>query len=152
MTNIMTPETIDWPLEARRIRQAFGLQGLCLFKPWYEGARQFQMDGNSLVPLGDNAKLFVAYEGVMKFTIWRSNGFDPSIGLDRASELDTYIGLTYDGKVRGQTFAGRYSNTLAKGLFHLDLLTPEVEAALKVSVSAHEKAEWTLEYERHYGF
>ncbi len=131
----MTLETIDWELEAERVKRAFGLKGEARFKLWYDLARQFQLDGNSLVPLGESEQLIIAYEGVMKFTLWR-NG-----------EFDTYIGIDFEGKRRGQTFAGRGCHTIAEGLFHLGLLTPEIEAALGMDISHHQRAEWILEYD-----
>ena len=59
-----------------------------------------------------------------------------------------WIEIDWNGRVKRspQHYELRPTMVLAKGLFHLDLLTPAVESALKTTISSHQKLEWTLEY------
>ena len=59
---------------------------------------------------------------------------------------ETYLGVRNNWPRIGQVPV-KANLTLAKGLFYLDLLTPEVEDLLQLSLSEHEKLEWMLEYE-----
>jgi len=123
-------ETIDWPLEAKRIGAAFGLEGECEFG--YELGR-FRLKQNNPYPrLADGSYFdcdyFVNDRLTREFTIRNYND---------GSKFSS-VWFISDGRVTAgyqPNDDAQFSRTLARGLFNLGLLTPEVEAVLNLSIS-----------------
>ncbi len=82
------------------------------------------------------------------FVLREANVLDPEIA---------FVSLNWDNSlcnsdvVRKPDKTANLAHCLARVLFNLGLLTPEVEAALEVSITAHEKLGWAREYEELYG-
>lgn len=73
-------------------------------------------------------------------------------GEEAASTIATQITMCWGSNLpSGNIFGGTDladGLILAKGLLHLDLLTPEAEVALNASIFTRQKLEWTLEFLR----
>ena len=128
----MNFETMDWEAEAERVRHAFCANDLIPFHKSASGCTiEIQTpQGGLSMQYGEDGRYFA---------------------LQGQEQIPTEISINWDGTLDGQAVCGPEtqadSDFIAKGLFHLDSLTPEVEAALQVSISNHQKLEWQLEYE-----
>jgi len=147
----MDYETIDWEAEAQRVARAFGLSEKCYFReqvpPATSSSRLYYHDlcwkdtkGGYEFPDGSGVIFICVY--VKQIGV--RYGFEREYGRANTSFL-----LNWKSKpiVRGNDAV--LVPLLAKGLFHLGLLTAEVETML--NVSNHEKLEWAREYEERYG-
>jgi len=148
----MNFETIDWEAEALRVSRAFEVEEECEFfvipPDWYdlekgetrELLHDFGLEQHNVEALGE-FELTVNYSPESRF-----------YGLE---SLDTgeaaVISIQWDGSLPRRVYRHKPTKFLVRPLFHLDLLTPEVEAALGVSISANQKLEWTQEYKARYG-
>jgi hypothetical protein len=145
-------ETTDWEVEAKRVVQAFGVKRRCAFKKMGESRLAGMYLRDKPLPFPDEPettklRLIVEYNRTeRRFTVWGHAGPKEFMKVSRR----TQIVLDWDGAVISSWLvyhdAGLPddSELLARGLFFLDLLTPEVEATLKVNVSQHQKMEWAL--------
>ena len=139
----MTYETLDWPSEAERVALAFGVVGECEFQNTglTHSLKFIDQNGTAQPVLRGEGEYVAAVEysaAGRRFSASRNY-----ISLD--SEAETRIHIGWDGSVRRVSLWLGEADFLAKALYHLGLLTPEVEAALKVSISSHQKAEWALD-------
>ena len=137
---------MDWKAEAERVARAFGLEGKCEFyrRNKHDESRYFRHLVKPYAitfphPIGET-RLRVTYD---------PNGrhFDLSNG-----SAWSLMSVGWDVRQYQLPILAFYNFHIAKALFYLDLLTPEIEDALEVSISAHEKLEWILEFEARYGF
>lgn len=132
-----------WNLESNSIRCAFGLQEDCFFEAQYRNRqthfvlRQSAWAKYPSFPyhyrddkLRFQAKYFVIDR---LFTLW-------------ADGVDTQIRIYPDAAFLTERSTLEFAPQMAEGLFKIGLLLPFVEEALKYSPSAHERLEWTLEY------
>lgn len=133
----MTYETLNWELEAQRVARAFGVEGECDWHIHNEDRRLFLADTSPYVP-------YVPFSCSEIAIAYARSGRD----FHNAS---SYLVIGFDGKIHVNEGAEKFGKPLARALFHLDLLSPAVESALGVSISHHEKLEWTLEYEARHG-
>ncbi len=170
-------ETMDWKSEAQRVMMAFDVAEECEFvdesnffgptkilslrrsrlvKFWKRFFHLFirpRIDKVDKILTQDGMLLLVSYrldtgKLLLYFTLTENK---PMTILDRAWAS---VCFSPDGSLVRELLladSNKYAVPLAKGLFHLGLLSPEIEAALKIAVSAHQKMEWTLEYEASYG-
>jgi hypothetical protein len=132
----MTFETMDWEAEAKRVARAFGLLTCTVASELHQGGVCYRAN--------DTTNEFnVSCKYTSRYQCFELERVDKNIiGLNSST-----IYLNWEGSVRTAHPDAQTTPELAKGLFHLDLLTPEVEAALQVSISNHQKIEWALEYE-----
>jgi hypothetical protein len=145
----MTYETIDWEVEAKRVARAFGVEGKVEFRQHrrLKGSQRFGVIGvrKLAVPVGEGFFVDVAYETKGRFFALadktHKNWVSLKIGWVRGD-----ISYGDSGNVE------EFSTRLARGLFHLDLLTPEVEHKLTATISAHQKMEWAGEYQQRYRY
>ena len=144
----MTYETMDWEAEAKRVAKAFNVLSACYFdydpdeakcdlcsRPAQTTASVFLTDWHQLRSSydRDEGRLFEIHKGTSNVFILIYWDGDVNQSWGKNSDLTPgYFELI---------------NMLAKGLFHMDLLTIEVEAHLQTSITVHQKLEWTLEYE-----
>lgn len=133
--------TIDWALESLKVTQAFDVRESCIFGPKWGTDRTAMEYSPVLEPLRfchiKDALLSITYRPYSRsFTIQ---------GQGRNGRIAQIMWI--DEQPISSVGDAEYSLWLAKGLFHLDLLTLEVEQALALSVSHHERLEWQLEYE-----
>jgi hypothetical protein len=136
----MAYETLNWKHEANRVAAAFGAEGECEFVEFDAGQRLLQWRGWSRIYLAGSLYFGALYDGEGRL-------FSVTEGYTDAAE----IFISWDGSVNQRPWFYKHNILLARALFHLQLLTPEVEGALNVSVTAHDKLEWTLNYrERSY--
>lgn len=144
---MMSYETIDWNAEALRVARAFGVEGEFRDGGFYDKKYLSVGEHYEAIPFtgaGYGELFSVVYTfDQMQFEVWNTWNH---------TRTDCHIG--YDGSFSDglstldkKKFPIAHRYPLARALFHLDLLTPEVEEALQVSVSAHEKMEWTMGYE-----
>lgn len=139
-----TYDTIDWQAEAQRVKRAFGVEGECEFRlENYE--RLLYEDGDEGMiyqpKIAENLYVQAAWtDSDRYFLIHQCHG-----------HKSTSIGIWDTGVLNDSPNDLTYAVPLARALFHLDLLTPEVETALQVTISHHEKLEWLREYEERYG-
>lgn len=153
-----TYETMDWDAEAKRVAAAFGLDMTAEyeFREFPEENPQTmllrQIGAPKIVLPTRPETSFEYFIGAKGRIFVLSNNGNPNNGPVGARAM-TLASLYWDGTIDITPFQldSRYSEILARALFHLDLLTPEVEQALQVSVSAHEKIEWGRECEKRNG-
>ena len=134
----MTFETMDWEAEAQRVALAFGVEAKCRFvKSNLNETMTFRptTDGQD-VKVPDGSVRVYYQSKVRSYQIFASN------------EVNAAVRFIASGGVRTRIVPRDCPavEPLARGLFYLNLLTSEVEASLQVAISAHQKAEWTLEY------
>ena len=148
-------ETMDWEAEAKRIARAFGVEGECHFEvpqhdpPAQGGSQRIPQTGFRTLRLknGDYARLA---NGVHFWCDYR-RGAGRNYWLRASLHSRLGIKVAWGGQLAFQIDDYTLAPALTKGSFHLGLLTSEIEAALKANVTAHEKLEWTREYEERYG-
>jgi len=150
--SLQTPySSIDWIAEATRVAQAFGVEGEC---HWNDSQpvglhRKLKSNGNTpVVNSGHFLDYFMCLTGPF-IRIWQTeNG-------DEYGNLGTQIEANLNTSNSRFTIYGNPDKAFllifARALFHLNLLTIEVENALCVIISATEKMEWGREYEERYG-
>ena len=140
MMNESSYETLDWEAEAIRMARAYGVKVECAFiETRY---------GKDFIDIATRKKAEIS-EGVVG-----TAGYSPSnrFYTVRSRSSWTVIQLSWLGEVQSAHVGKDFEvAALARAFFHLELLTPEVEAALSVSITAHEKLEWAREYEERYG-
>ena len=140
---------MDWKAEAKRIQVAFNLKTECEFVQNESGACLESVGGQKDEGiylqgeyLHDWLELLVTYSAKDRvFEISRVRTPEKLHGGSFSMVIITWDGST--SIIGGDS----YSHILARALFHLDLLTPEVEITIRATISAHEKLEWKLEYE-----
>lgn len=141
-----------WENDAARIGRAFGIQGE--FRELPEHPKRFC----KIVPDGEKPEWFFN----VKNDLWLGIIYMKDCRLLQIAENERHRVLirVHLGWRRTNFHANIIRNIegcqeaqliLAKGLYYLDFLTPELEASLGITVSAHEKLEWRLEYEARYG-
>ena len=142
----MNFDMMECEVEFERIRRAFDVAGECeiLTEGDYISLESKGEKGAKL-RLHDGAELQASYSlrsRTLGFTLWVNETFTEfELGTNYVWYSVMYNPFPeYDDS----------SLRLVKGLFHLGLLTPEIERGLRVSISAHQKLEWTLEYEARY--
>lgn len=133
----MTYETIDWEAEAKRVAKAFGIKGECVWIDVRKQAVQLVALDDLVckygIPISEDAYAVVQYsKGSRFFQIFDGS---PDVGI-----FINWQGAVWESDVIA------HGDTLAKALYHLSLLTPEVEQALGVTIDAHTKLEWELEF------
>jgi len=137
-------ETIDWEQESQRVARAFGIEEQC----------HFVME-NDLVTrklyVGEEPYIFVSRTKLIGVDYFELGHTFQAVN-PRRTKAEAFVSLDWGVSILMSQPEAELSPLLAKPLFHLGLLTPEVEAALKVTITAHQKLEWALEYERRYGF
>jgi len=150
----MNFETMDWDAEAQRVQRAFGIEPSCEFVLLREnGGRWFTVrdreEGEIIYGSLICGPLFISvnyYQNYMSFCVGMAN-------LDDEPPM-TSLKLGYDGNdifvYELSKNHPEYALLISRALFYLDLISPEVEAALQLSITAHQKLEWTLEYEARY--
>ncbi len=132
----MTFERIDWEAEALRVASAFGIEFPCQFL-------EFDSDQRLLYLQGFTSRIWLRKEGALYLTaLYDQKGRLFTVSESYADSAEIFIG--WDGSVDRRPWFYDHNLLIARALFYLDLLTPEVEAALLVSVSAHERLEWLL--------
>jgi len=139
----MDYDSIDWEVEAKRVARAFGIEEQC----------QFVLD-NDLVSrslyVGDDPYFYLSSEAIVRvdyFDLGRSfQTMNP-----RQAKAVLFVSIDWDGFILMSQAEFKLSLLLSKPLFHLGLLSPEVEAALKLTITAHQKIEWARQYEERYG-
>ncbi len=143
---------MDWGVESQRVTRAFGVKRRCVFKKMEESWLISMYLRDQPLALSDEAektklRLIVEYNlHERRFDVWGHSG--PKAFIKAARR--TQIVLGWDGTVISSWLIYHDARLpddgelLARGLFFLGLLTPEVEAALKVSISQHQKMEWAL--------
>ncbi len=135
----ITFETMDWEAEAKRVSLAFGVEEKCRFvKSSLNETMTFRplTDGQDVKVPDGSVRVYYQLK-VRSYQIFASSKISVAVRFITSGGVITRIVPKDCPAVK----------PLARALFHLDLLTPEVEAALKVNISAHQKIEWTLEYE-----
>jgi len=154
MNTETTFETLDWNAEARRVARAFGVTEECHFHTYVE---------NEPIENGDGDYPYLRLtlkDGLTEPTIFCRDDvallceYDEDIGRSYyvyAEKGVTGIRMEWDESLASLIKDSTLLPLLAKGLFYLDILTPEVEETLKITVTAHEKLEWAREYEQRYG-
>ncbi len=142
----MTFETLDYVAEAERISTAFDVKGECEFIGSDYDTMKLRQNNITQIELNtrDNLFLYCVYEKQLgrTFSIYSKSEND-SVELAQIT-VDWLRGLPYEPV--SEAIDTIHAYTLAKGIFYLDLLTPEVEAAMQVTISNHQKLEWVLEY------
>ncbi|RYZ62631.1 MAG: hypothetical protein EOP09_18600 [Proteobacteria bacterium] len=143
----MTFETMDWEDEAKRVAAAFGLEPTVHFedgdaqdlKTLYWGDRG---DAND-IHMRDGLMFIANYSTDCRF-------FEI---LGTSVSFDSWIEIGWDGEIGVPVPPKRmaYAMHLARGLFHLGLLTPKAEVDLQVTTTFHQKLEWTREYDARVG-
>jgi len=142
-------ETIDWDSEAKRIQKAFGIAGECELRElrrsdW--GRRLFLVGTKSRdVFIDDDTLLRITYDATGRFFYLADKTREDWLSFKIGWGKDEVEGVL-SGKV------DEFSTLLARGFFHLGYLSAEAELKLETTITAHEKLEWALEYERRYGF
>lgn len=126
----MIYETMDLMAEARRIARAFGVEGPV---SW------FDHDDDIVFVLENKPSLVVSYNIEGNYKIFN---FDNPLAI----WSDDCTVIREDGSAIRNHPNSENDEVLACALFHLNLLTPEIEAALNISVTSHLKLEWTLEH------
>jgi len=169
-------ETMDWDAEAKRVARAFGTRPPVQFAPLYDdSAALFRClltisdEPSMYIPISPVLSILVSYHSPAQFAHGRKYFQVHRTGtmIEGHSMASENIELNWDGSVSAdhlslhQTKSSfrddrrwhnhRYNCVLSRGLFHLNYLTPEVESLLGVSISHHQRMEWTLKYEEHYG-
>jgi len=138
----MDYKTLDWEIEAQRVMKAFGIVEPCEFKPEAVGVETdmvLRMIGTDLSPAlpwgerlgvyyGTRDRLYQAYE-------------------DDRHTVSFIASIDWEGKLTAPFYVIENALFFAKGWLYLGLLTAEIEQALEVRITAHEKLEWALEYE-----
>lgn len=133
-------DSIDWKAEATRVALAFGVKTHSYFgkSNWgYGKAMRFYISGGPRVYLEtlDTAQLIVLYSRECReFTLIKFPDGKASVSLSYSGQLIDKPSIVHS----------IYSYPLARALFLLDLLTPEVENALQTTISTHQKIEWML--------
>ena len=135
-------ETMDWKAEAERVARAFGVEGKCFFRAEYEEYVLRSVDRANK----DYFKQPLIQPRVYLLATYEAEGQYFEIYNPAAGQSTTIIiGDTIDlNRFSGDLF---FANEMARALYKLDLLTPEIEAMLKVNISAHQRLEWALEFE-----
>jgi len=148
-------ETLDWELEAQRVAAAFEVAEPCHFTHLR----------------GITSYVATERETDLNKSLLLKNGLYVDISYDRESKVFVVSEINENGYVKhsclivvgwgGPNRTVRYGkrsaqpdyilHTLAKALLFLDLLTPEVETQIGISITAHERIEWTLEHEARNG-
>jgi len=141
----MNFETVDWELEARRVAAAFGIaQGTCKFHLNSASDEQFEerclLLKNGGSANGDGFVLDIIYTRLSRYFAM----------CDNATGDLARVHILWNGELRYVKYemAPLLAEPLARALDHLDLLTPEIEAELKISVSAHQKIKWVIEHSK----
>jgi len=151
-----TFETLDWELEARRLNAAFGIEGefRAAFDDEPSGPKWLiKTIGSDAMPnmFIVNAEFWVSFYYDRKnryFTVGKIPRQSPTSFPNKKFILN-WAGTQF--RVQGSQIDIEGHWIIAKGLYHLGLLTDEIETAMQVAVSAHQKIEWTLEYESRCG-
>lgn len=133
----MTYKTIDWVAEAERVRRAFGIEEECEFK---FNRNRMELKHNNWWPEVNGAIIFISFFDDRKSFAVCDDRESSSCAIFTEKEPDVF-------RSNSEVSAPQ----LAKALCHLSLLTAEVETALGVSISAHQKLEWELEYAERWG-
>jgi len=142
----MLTEPPDWELEAQRISAALGMETGKFkentdFLATY--VRRPAFEPRYLTFRRDGIKLEIVYNDSERwFTVDKDA---PDFDVYEGDYLGSTVVLTYDGMGYRIYNVGQYASELARMLFKLDLLLPEIEAGL--GISAHEKLEWMVERE-----
>jgi len=173
----MDYETLDWDAEAARIIRAFGISQPVQFldeglnegrKPHlFKYLRTLDDDPTIYLSIPADLEMDVTYHspkqkpqqlplGLKFFRVFRAGTM-----IEGTSMYQAKVELNWDGSVSSDFYqfqkqknsfyipSGYFglAQVLAKGLFHLDLLSPEVEDVLELNITAHQKLEWALEYD-----
>lgn len=138
--------TMDWELEAVRVAGAFGVAEECEFRNKSNSGADDEFEErlfclkNAELPLVNEFKMSVTYMKTRRIFVI----------LNPQNHCVGQVFISW----QGQSMFGGFGSfgklpLMTRALFHLGLglLTPEIEAALNVNISAHEKAEWLLEFE-----
>jgi hypothetical protein len=160
----MTYETMDWDAEARRIAQAFGIDKPCYWKqelsvwaddeapagavPKTETEMWLKLQGSQYdnIELGEDQFLYCVYNNEERFFQTYDKKAKKGSPLYQMIE----ISIRWDGTHHVSEITSKKPLNLARGLFHLGYLTLPVEASLSLTISEHQKLEWTLENETRY--
>lgn len=119
-------ENLDQAAEAKRVKLAFDLE-------------RFRFPIDVLVP---SPKFYLTIEYKPNFRYFKVTD-KTYVNIDYAD-----IKLFPDGAMEVEITSDECSSELARGLLLLGMLSPTVESALEVTFSAHQKAEWLVEFER----
>jgi len=133
----MNFESMDWEAEAQRVAAAFGVEAPCQFL-------EFDSNQRLLYVQGFTSRIWLKHTQTLYLTaFYAQNGrlFTITQGYGDSAEL--FIG--WDGSVDRRPWFYDHNPIIARALFYLDLLTPEAEEALCISVSAHDRLEWMLQ-------
>ena len=141
MKNVMDYETIDWDAEALRIARAFGVEAPLRFRRKIKDSKirhDLLSGSHTHIVVHETLRLTVNYKPhCLHFKL-------------HYGDVATAVTIGYNGMVGQATVESKYSNQLAKGLFHLGLLHHDTIEILGWSISEHDKLEWLLEYEERY--
>lgn len=139
-------ETIDWNVEAKRVARAFDFEGECEFVPTtYAHEMEIVSGGSSQLKIHQRLYLNATYSLYgREFGLWQ--------GWEFSQSWSARVVVKWNNRIVVHLNPSEPRLFLAHALFRLDLLTPETEAELKVSLTAHERIEWTLEREERYGY
>lgn len=138
----MNYETIKWQDEARSVARAFGVKCECYFAP-DENEHVLRHDETGWLPGNDETWVSVRYKASHRdFMLVKER---KTIGIEISYDADPagtriYAGVSKTDNLELQIY-------LTRTLFYLDLLTPQLEAALQLSISHHQKLEWAMEFE-----
>jgi len=143
----MTSEIINWELEAKRVGLAFGLTWPCWFVRYGDANKTYQLittkSGEWHELIGqDEIQLHIRYTKDGRWYYLKDSSQQSLMRFCRQLNHFTYSAIP---------FLPDHSKIFVRALFKLDLLTPQVEECLGITISTHEKLEWTLEYEQRYG-
>jgi len=145
-------ETLDWELEARRVKAAFGVKSECKFYEFttHEGLeRRFQIRDGNEETLAEN--LLVSGESLRVYYAQGERFYEITNRDRRRAHITFWDEQTiFVSPPLSHVRWGGLFHLLIKGVYYLDLLTPHIETELEISISAHEKLEWKLEYEERY--
>jgi len=131
----MDYETMDWEDEAKRVASAFGVREECEFveDKWGQKVLRGTWDGQSPA-IAPEICLLAAYTSEYR---------DFSMAN---CDHGTYVRIFWDGR-KPEIECGMYEEAVAHSLLLLGLLSPEIEAALGATFSAHQKLEWLVDFE-----
>ena len=124
----MNFEITDEDAEAKRVQLAFDLE-------------RFRFPIDVLVP---SEKFYLTVEYKPHFRYFKVTD-KQTTNIDYAD-----IKLHSNGMTEIEVTSDECSFELARGLFLLGMLTPEIEAELEVTISSHQKVEWKLGFEAKY--
>jgi hypothetical protein len=146
----MNYETMDWEAEAIRVARAFGIKEKCEFRfeRLRNGTRMSAFKQMSLYIEATASKPSLPWGDVLHASCDNDGRTYDAIAKS-SSDFNLVISFEWDGELMIAELVDNYAyvDLFAKGLFHLGLLTEEVEAELKIYITAHQKLEWALEYE-----